>query len=114
MAVAIKHFGAPGVDVLLLLVVAPGAVIVIPTLTVCVNDPLVPIIDKVNEPNDDAEDVFTVRVDVAVEPEGGVIGPGMFTVTLDGAEPNQESLKATAEVNPFREPTVMTDVPLVP
>lgn len=113
MAVAIKHFGAPRVVVLLLLVV-PAAVITIPTLTLCVNAPLVPMIDRVNEPNDDPGDALTVRVDVAVEPEGGVMGPGILTVTPDGAEPIHELLRATAEVKPFKEPTVMVEVPLAP
>jgi hypothetical protein len=68
----------------------------------------------VNEPTDDPEVAVTVRVDVAVEPEGGVIGPGTLTVTPDGAEPTHELLKATAEVKPFNEPTVIVDVPLAP
>jgi hypothetical protein len=55
-----------------------------------------------------------VRVDVAVEPEGGVMGPGILTVTPDGAEPIHELLRATAEVKPFKEPTVMVEVPLAP
>ena len=91
-----------------------AGVIMIPTLTLWVSAPLVPMIDKVKDPKDDPEAALTVSVDVAVEPEGGVTGPGMFTLTPDGAEPTQELLNATAELKPFNEPIVMVDVLLAP
>ena len=71
------------------MVTAP-VVIVIPTLTLWVRDPLVPSIDRVNDPVEAEEDALTVSVDVAVEPDGGVIGPGRVIETPVGAEPSQE------------------------
>jgi hypothetical protein len=72
------------------------------------------VIDRVNEPVEADEDALTVSVDVAVPPEGGVIGPGKLIVTPDGAVPTQEYVRATGELNPFVEPTVIVDVSLAP
>ncbi len=55
-----------------------------------------------------------MSVDVAVPPEGGVIGPGKLIVTPDGAMPIEEYARATGELNPFDEATVIVDVPLAP
>jgi hypothetical protein len=57
---------------------------------------------------------FTVRVDVATTPGGGVIGPGRFVFTFVGAAPTQEVESATAELNPFTDKTLIVDVPLLP
>jgi hypothetical protein len=81
----------PGpVGVVVVVVVAAPDVIVIPTLTLCVSEPLVPSIDRVKEPVEAEEDALTVRVEVAVEPEGGVIGPGRVIETPLGADPSHE------------------------
>jgi hypothetical protein len=111
-----RHFGALGVVVLLDVVVAvvAAALIMIPTLTLCTIDPLVPVIDSVNAPVEVVELALTVNVVVAVDPDGGVTGPGRLIVTPVGAEPNHEYVNETAELNPFIEPTVIVDVPLAP
>jgi hypothetical protein len=55
-----------------------------------------------------------VSVEVAVLPEGGVIGLGRLNMTSLGADPTQEGDKLTAELNPFADVTVMMAVLLVP
>ena len=81
----------PGpVGVVVVVVVAAPDVIVIPTLTLWVRDPLVPSIDMLKDPVEAEEDALTVSVEVAVEPEGGVIGPGRVIETPLGADPSQE------------------------
>ena len=57
---------------------------------------------------------FTVRVDVATTPGGGVIGLGRFVFTFVGAAPTQEVESATAELNPFTDKILIVDVPLLP
>lgn len=69
---------------------AVAALIVIPMLTLCVSDPLVPVTWSVNEPVDDDEVALTVNVEVAVDPDGGVTGPGRVMDTSDGALPTHE------------------------
>jgi hypothetical protein len=78
------------VGVVVVAVVAAPDVIVIPTFTLWVRDPLVPSIDRVKDPVEAEEDALTVSEEVAVEPEGGVIGPGRVTETPLGADPSQE------------------------
>ena len=73
-----------------------------------------PVTMSVNEPIEADESALTVRVELAVDPDGGVIGPGKLTEIPVGAEPIHEKLKPTAELNPLFEVTVMTDVPLEP
>lgn len=48
------------------------------------------MMDRVNEPVDDEEETLVVRVELAVDPGGGVTGPGRLMETPDGAEPTQE------------------------
>jgi hypothetical protein len=52
--------------------------------------PLLPDTCRVNVPSVADEVVVTVRVEVAVDPAGGVTGEGMLTETPDGAVPAQE------------------------
>jgi len=106
--VAIRHFGAGGV------VVVVADVTSSPTLTLWVSESLVPVIDSVKAPVEAEEDALTVSVEVADEPEGGVTGPGKLTETPEGAVPIQEYANETAELNPFVEPTLMVDVPMAP
>jgi hypothetical protein len=80
--------GPAGV-VVVVVTTAPD-VIVIPTLTLWARDPLVPSIDRVKDPVEAEEDALAVSVEVAVEPEGGVIGPGRVIETPLGAEPSHE------------------------
>ncbi len=54
---------------------------------------------------------MTVRVEVAIPPEGGVTGPGKLIDTPDGAVPTHEYVSVTEELNPFVEPTLMLEVP---
>ncbi len=83
-----RHFGPVG-DVVLLVVV--GALpIITPRFTLWVSNPLVPVTDRVKEPVDADEPALTVSVDVAVDPEGGVTGPGRLMDTSDGAVPIHE------------------------
>jgi hypothetical protein len=56
---------------------------------------------------------FTVRIDVATTPDGGVTGPGRFVFTFVGAVPTQEVVSATAELNPFIDKILIVDVPLL-
>jgi hypothetical protein len=79
----------PGAPVVVVEVAAP-VVMVIPALTLWLKDPLVPPTDRVKDPVEAEEDAVTVRVEVAVEPDGGVIGPGRVIVTPVGAEPSHE------------------------
>jgi hypothetical protein len=44
----------------------------------------------VNEPVDEDEVALTVNVEVAVDPDGGVTGPGRVMGTSDGALPTHE------------------------
>ena len=89
MAVAIRHVG-PGGAVVVPLVVVPPAFICIPTFVLCVNEPLVPVTDRVKVPVDAEELTLTVSVEVAVPPEGGVTGPGRVMETPEGAVPAHE------------------------
>ncbi len=84
------HFGATGVVVLALEVVADAAVTVIPTLALRVSNPLVPVIERVKEPVEAEDEALTVSGDVALEPDGGVTGLVRLTETPEGAEPSQE------------------------
>jgi len=79
----------PGPPVVVDVVAAP-VVMVIPMLTLWLSDPLLPPTDRVKDPVEAEEDALTVSVEVAVEPEGGVIGPGRVIETPLGAEPTQE------------------------
>ena len=67
-----------------------------------------------NEPVEDNESALTVRVELAKDPDGGVTGPGRLIEIPDGAEPIQEKLNPTAELNPLFELTLMVDVALEP
>ena len=67
-----------------------------------------------NEPVEDDESALIVRVELAKDPDGGVTGPGRLIEIPEGAEPIQEKLSATAELNPLSEPTLIVDVPLEP
>lgn len=84
------------------------------TSTECESEPLVPVIRSVNVPVEAVGAALTVNVDVAVLPDGGVIGLGRPNVTLLGADPTHEGDKVTAELNPFTDVTVMTAVLLAP
>lgn len=55
-----------------------------------------------------------VRVDVAVPPDGGVMGEGSVCVTPVGAAPTHEPDSATAELKLLSEVTVHVLVPLPP
>jgi hypothetical protein len=56
----------------------------------------------------------TVRAEVAVLPEGGVIGVGRAKVTPEGAAPTQDGTSVTAELNPLSDVTVIVDPALDP
>lgn len=113
MAVAIKHVG-PGGAVVVPPVVVATAFSWIPTFALCVNEPLVPVTDRVKVPVEAEELTLTVSVEVAVPPEGGVTGPGSVMETPEGAVPAHEYVKVTAELNPFVEPMLTFDVPVPP
>jgi hypothetical protein len=83
-----RHFGVPGAEVVVVVVL--GAVISIPRLTLCVSDPLVPVTARVKEPVDDDDDALTVSVEVAGVAGVGVTGPGRLTETPDGDDPIHE------------------------
>lgn len=82
---AIRHFGPAG-GVVLVLVVIGTAEIITPKFTVWLSKPLIPEIERVNEPVDDEEDALTVSVEVAGVPGDGVTGPGRLIETPDGAD----------------------------
>ncbi len=75
---------------LVLLVVVGAVAIITPKFTLWVSNPFVPVTDSVKEPVDEDELALTVRVDVAVDPEGGVTGPGRLMDTPEGAVPIHE------------------------
>jgi len=70
--------------------VVPLAVMVIPTLALWLSEPLVPVIDKVKDPVEAEDDALTLSVEDAVEPDGGVTGPGRPIVIPPGADPTHE------------------------
>ncbi len=107
-----RHFGAAGVEVAVLVLVA-AAEIIIPRFTLWLSEPLVPVTERVKEPVDDEDDALTVSVEVAGVPVEGVTGPGRLIETPDGAE-TQPEFSATAELKPFVEVTVIVEVPLPP
>jgi hypothetical protein len=82
-----RHFGPGGVVVTALVVVAA---IITPRFTLWARDPLIPDTDKVKEPVEAEEAALTVSVDVAVDPDGGVTGPGRLMETPEGAVPIHE------------------------
>lgn len=53
-----------------------------------------------------------VRVDVALPSDGGVIDVGLKVPMAPAGNP--ETVRATSELKPFRDATVMSDVPEVP
>jgi hypothetical protein len=55
-----------------------------------------------------------INGDVAVLPDGGVIGVGSVNVTPVGADPTQEADRSTAELSPLIEVTVIVAVLLPP
>ena len=73
-----------------------------------------PVTTSVNEPVEDDESALTVRLEVAYDSDSGVTGPGRLIETPVGANPTQEKLNVTAELNPLSELTLMTDAPLEP
>jgi len=113
VAVAIKH-GVGGGAIVVLVVVVPAGFIWTPMLTLCAKDPLVPVTVNVNEPVDAEAPAESVSVELALEPEGGVTGPGRLIETSEGAVPSQEYAKVTAELKPLTEPMLIVDVPLDP
>jgi hypothetical protein len=92
-------------------VVVVPALMVIPTFVLCVSAPLVPVTASVKVPVEAPEVRVTVRVDVAVPPEGGVTGPGRLMETPEGAVPTHEYVSVTAELNPLVEAMFTFDVP---
>ena len=76
--------------------------------------PLVPVTRYVNGPVEAPASAVIVASDVAVPPDGGVMGDGSVVVTPAGAPPNHEPERATAELNPLSEVTVHVLVPLPP
>jgi hypothetical protein len=104
-----RHAGPVGVVVAVVVDVAVP--IVSPTFALCVSAPLVPVTANVKVPLEASDAKVTVRVEVAVPPEGGVTGPGRLIETPEGAVPNHEYVSVTGELNPFVEPTLMSDVP---
>lgn len=50
-----------------------------------------------------------VNVDVAEPPEGGVTEAKLKVAVVSAGRP--ETVRSTAELNPFREPTVMVELP---
>jgi hypothetical protein len=74
-----RHFGA----VVLVVVVAE---ITIPMFTLCVSEPLDPMIDSVKEPMEAEDKALAVRVVVAGVLGVGVTGPGRLIEIPEGAE----------------------------
>ncbi len=75
---------------------------------------LVPVTRSVKLPVEALPPAIIVNVDVAVLPDGGVIGVGSVKVTPVGAAPTQEADRSTAELNPLIEVTVIVVEPLPP
>jgi hypothetical protein len=75
-----RHFGPVG------LVVVAASEITIPMLTLCVSEPLVPVIVSVKDPVDAEDEALAVSVEVAGVPGAGVTGPGRLIVTPVGAD----------------------------
>jgi hypothetical protein len=74
----------------------------------------VPVTLKVNDPVDALGSAETDNGDVAVLPEGGVMGDVRAILTPDGAVPTQEPAKVTGKLNALSEVTVIVAEPLPP
>ena len=82
--------------------------------TLWLNAPLVPVTLSVNDPVEEVGSAVTDNGDVAVLPEGGVMGDVSAKLTPDGAVPTQEPPKSTGDVNAFSEATVIVAEPPPP
>ena len=124
-AVAMKHFG-PGLNVavelefevevvelciVVVVVVTDEAVICTVTEAVWISGPLVPVTVRVYVPTLDPCIAETVRVDVAAAFCGGVMGLGRVNVMPLGAVLSHDTAKATGELNPSCERTVIIEFP---
>jgi hypothetical protein len=78
------------------------------------SEPLLPVTRRVYVPTDDPCEAVNVRVDVATEFGWGTMGLGRLKDTPLGADPFQETDKATSELNAFCESTVITELPADP
>lgn len=65
-------------------------------------------------PVDAVDEAETVNVELAVLPDGGVMGEGSEKLMPEGAAPTQEGANITGELNPLSEFTVMVADPLPP
>jgi len=72
------------------------------------------VILRVNVPVDAVRLVVTIKLEVAVLPDGGITGVGRENATFEGAVPTQEADRSTAELNPFVDPMVIVEVPPSP
>jgi hypothetical protein len=75
-----RHFGGA------VALVVGVAEITIPMFTLCVSEPLDPMIESVKEPMEAVEDALAVSVVVAGVLGVGVTGPGRLIETPEGAE----------------------------
>ena len=78
------------------------------------SDPLVPVTRSVKLPIEALTPALIVKVEVAVAPEGGVIGVGSEKATSVGAAPTQEGDKVTDELKPLSEVTLIVATLLEP
>ncbi len=96
IAVANAHPDGGGVGVVVAPDVADAADVVDAAMIttamsmLCINNPLVPVIERVKEPIEAAKPALTVSMDVAVDAGSGVTGPGRLIETSEGAVPIHE------------------------